>query len=456
MGKKELSVKDICEFIWQLEDKYNLLDWKIDNVCIWQVLRMQVYYSLTQKTGVFQNPHPSANKNFFQKITKLSNNLISYLMKNPFLRKKDPSHLLIPHPRKINGKDIYSEQLMKELKGDVLIIDHNESTINSALTLDFYYTKAYIKAKMFSKLYTFQKHDLERIKKIEDEIKEVFKITFPLENIFKVQLLKFKNLYTTYINLLKKRDIKGVFIVVAYAKTHIIAAAKSLGIKVVELQHGTITRYHLGYSYPSRLKIHYSPDILLVFGKYWSDTTDLPLNTKPIIIGAPYIESLSKKYNKEKEKNSIVFCSQGVIGERIFNFAYEVAEKLPKYTIYFNLHPSELLSDYKRLLLQKTKKLSNFKLVYKEPNIFELLAKSEYQAGVFSTTLFEGIALKTKIILIDLPGVEYMEPLCEKEKVISFKVPEEFVAEFHKGKLITNYKYFYDTPAKSILKKLNF
>ncbi|MHA1540134.1 MAG: hypothetical protein ACTSXQ_06635 [Alphaproteobacteria bacterium] len=447
--KKDLSVEDICTFIWGLEKKYTLLNWQVDDVYIWQVIRMQLYYALVQKTGVFKNPHPNAARSQRQKIAFIFKSLRAYFTRNPFCSSKAVPNILFPHQRKINGKDIYSEQLMAEMGGNILSVEPLQTAMPLSKTLDFYHVIAHIKTAFSLKKYKMEKSNQDKIIAIETEIRTAFQIDYDLKSVIFFQLLQFKNLYPIYHRLFKKNKTENVFVLVAYAKPHILAAAKDLNIKVIELQHGTITRYHLGYSYPGAPTLAYAPDKLLTFGKYWSDTTELPSNLNPVVIGSPYIKALGQEHKASKEKKTITFCSQGVIGEKLFDFALKTAKQLKDYKIYFNLHPSERLEDYQKLMRRK-EKTDNFHLIYKEPNIFTLLAQSEYQAGVFSTTLFEGIALGTKVILIDMPGIEYMRPLYEKNDAVLVRTVTEFIDNFQKAPKLKNAAYYYADPVKEI------
>ena len=81
-----------------------------------------------------------------------------------------------------------------------------------------------------------------------------------------------------------------------------VAAAKRAGVKVIELQHGTITPYHLGYSYPEQQKNIGFPNELWCFGKFWFENTKMPIGTSFKIIGAPYINRLSKYREKDAKK----------------------------------------------------------------------------------------------------------------------------------------------------------
>ena len=57
---------------------------------------------------------------------------------------------------------------------------------------------------------------------------------------------------------------------------------------------------------------------------------------------------------------------------------------------------------------------------------FEYLKTTEFQTGVFSTSLFEGLKYNKKTLLIDLPGIEYMENFIEEFNIRLVKTPTEF------------------------------
>jgi len=57
--------------------------------------------------------------------------------------------------------------------------------------------------------------------------------------------------------------------------------------------------------------------------------------------------------------------------------------------------------------------------------LYTLFFESRWLIGVYSTALFEGIALGCQLILVDLPGVERMSPLLKKGCAQLVKTPEE-------------------------------
>ncbi|PKL90948.1 MAG: hypothetical protein CVV21_10415 [Candidatus Goldiibacteriota bacterium HGW-Goldbacteria-1] len=450
MGKNH-SVNDVCGFFWNIEKKYNLLNRSINGIYIWQALRIDVYYKLTAKIGLFTPPAPPRKKTIMGRALKLLTEFYYFVFNNPFLKTKNTDTAVLLHPRKISRQDIYSSSLLKEFKRinkDIYIFDVMGSPENDYVTFDPYKKAAHIWAVINKKYISLSPADLEVIKNIEQEIYSEYAVRLDLLPLIKYNIINFKFLLAVYRKFLRQKKVKKLYVVVGYVNTPLIAAAKSVNTEVIELQHGIITKYHLGYSYPDKGNIHYMPDKLLCFGKYWYESTPLPSNTKTAVLGAPFILEPGKKYSAQKEKNSVLFVSQGVIGEKLFNFALQTAKILPSYNIKFNPHPSENYNDYEKLFSENT--LKNFSLTEKKYNIFELLAMSEYQAGVFSTTLFEGMVLNTKIILIDMAGSEYMAPVIEKKDAILVKTPEELALKINTAGLAANISDYYAQPADKI------
>ena len=164
-------------------------------------------------------------------------------------------------------------------------------------------------------------------------------------------------------------------------------------------------------------------------------------------MGFPYFEENSKTYieiagNKDKETNQkqILFISQGVIGKYLSKLAYELASNLNQnemeednnkdYTFIYKLHPGEYGTwrenyDYLR---KANDEFDNFTVIDKsEPPLYELFAKSNYQIGAFSTAIYEGLAFNCKTFIIDVPGVEYLDDLIDKNIVKKVKSSEELI-----------------------------
>jgi hypothetical protein len=243
-----------------------------------------------------------------------------------------------------------------------------------------------------------------------------------LELPLRRQVAKFAWLRWWYRQLFRLHRLERAFVLVGYANPHVTAAAQDLCIPVSEIQHGTITPYHMGYSYPGRPHVHYQPDELLSWGEFWGSTTDLPGQMKPRVIGASHFHPDQKAV---KRPNSIFVASQATIAAPLVRFTMEAARLLPECEFTYGLHPSELLEAYSH---QKAAAPANLTFVHKLPDVYELIAEHEYQLGVSSTTLFEGLALGSKVIVIGLPSHEYMLPVLERDEAKLVRTPQDLAA----------------------------
>ncbi|WP_320045965.1 hypothetical protein [uncultured Ilyobacter sp.] len=436
---KKWSVKEICEKIWEIEEEEKLFEISIDNIFVWELIRMEVYYEITKKLGVFGTPH--AEK--MSKIEKIKYWLIllkDAILNNPYLYSDNADYLIYDHQRKVKKEkkyvDIYTDYFLKNLKNKFLIIEdpvdgkHLSSRENNIKFNDLIFIISGIIYKLMpiKENKSFQ-NIFGKLKSLE----KAFKIDLNLEKYLEKKIKKHKVKYFLYKKLMKKLNVKKVFVVVSYCKIDFIRAAKDLGIQVNEFQHGTISKYHLGYSYPyNSLELKYFPDKFYSFGKYWNNflpSTKLEIEN----YGFRHFRETKLK-EKDKKKNQILFISQGVIGEKLSEMAIEVAKKLKGYKIIYKLHPSEYNRWNKYQNLYKNKDLSNLEIIdNNNKNLYELFNESEYQVGVFSTAIYEGLAYSCKTLLYDLPGIEYMKDLIDDNYCYKFSNIDEFILNLEKG-----------------------
>jgi len=424
------TVKKFCEVIWELEKKYNLLDLEIDGVWIWQFLRITIYYELGQEIGLIEKPHTyfSSSKQKYRKYFSLAK---SSLLHNPFLRLQKVDAYVFEHERhtKVDGEkvDIYTIDIKEKIKKEGCSYEvveppylgsHYKTKNRDTSHSDF----LLILIELFKKCIRvkFQTKDIEFISKLENEINGRLQVEYNLKRLFSLGIKKFKAQYNIYSTLFSIKKIKSIYTVVAYGeKGGMIWAAKILGIKVYEIQHGVYSRYHLGYSYPHGNKnLKYFPDMFLTWGGIWGSMETFPLKKEQIeVLGFKYFEKSINRYKKvSKIPGQITVISQGVLGPRIADMILANISFFKDKNIVYKLHPGEYdrWENYSSLV-----KLNEFKYVQvaKDIDLYQLLAQSEYQIGVFSTAIYEGLFLGCKTFLLELPGIEYMEDLIKANHV---------------------------------------
>jgi hypothetical protein len=418
--------KDISKVFWDIEEKYNLIDYEIDNIKIWQVVRLKIFDILLKELLHMGDSHVKGS--LLLKIKRLPTMIYNSIFYNPYFS-KSCDVLVFPHDRVVHFEgddiDIYTKFLV-----DDLLKDGKSIKVLEKPYLCKHHTKKsrFTKYLDFSILYNFVVKrfiniDLNSedrfINIIQNDIKNSFNVSFDLKGIFVEAIKDYKAYYRYYSTIFKKIRPKKIYIVVSYSYPWVVKSAKDLGIEVIELQHGTFSKYHLGYSYPSINKnLEYFPNKFYVWSKYWKDLIPFCIDYDDIII-YPFrfqeIEISKYKYI-QKNHNQVIVLSQGPISNMLSktildNFSF-FEDKIIKY----KLHPGEIqrYNDYEYLNILSKKK--NVEIILKG-NLYELLASCEYQIGVSSTAIYEGLEFGLKTILVDLPGIEYMENLVKNGMV---------------------------------------
>jgi hypothetical protein len=230
-----------------------------------------------------------------------------------------------------------------------------------------------------------------------------------------------------------------------------VAAAKFCGTECIELQHGTMNKFHMGYSYPNHNSVDYFPDKMYVFGQYWKEHVRLPLKPENVIVkGFPYFNAVSRKYlHLKKNKNQITILSQGSIGLRMSRLFTNDVSRFGDFSVKYKLHPGEYArykDEYQELI--EADSFSNVEIIdNNEQNLYHFLNTSEYVVGVYSTAVFEALAFGCKVIVLNLPGVEYMSELIENKYVIFAKDFEEVLQQIQLNEFRTfPLDYFFKQP----------
>ena len=345
---------------------------------------MRVFHELTRRSGIHGAPHP-VRRSPYDKAALVAKHVSGVVTRNPFAGRYDA--LVVPHPRKPSGVEIYTDELRAALGPSALILDSgiNGTPLPGSKNLDFFTSAA-------GAVHKRQLGD----RGIATALQKLTGVSVPVGALLAREVPKHLRLRALYRALLRRHRIQTVYVVVAYFHQHIVGAARDLGIRVVELQHGAISPFHLGYSYPGRPVVADQPDELWCFGSYWTNVADLPAGLRTAVVGAPVLPAAGPK-----DPHRVVFLSQGTIGAELLHVADSVAKEHPGLEVLYRLHPSERPSDY---TIPPGVQLST------GGSTLDLLASATYQVGVSTTALFEGMALGCRTAVANLPGHEYLEP----------------------------------------------
>lgn len=188
----------------------------------------------------------------------------------------------------------------------------------------------------------------------------------------------------------------------------ILKIAKEMNIITAEFQHGFIDSNDVAYNYAdvilrSQEYGTYLPDYLLLYGLRWASSMNV--HSKKIIIGNPNLSEMICFLSKEQthkyinNKKNILFISQWTVSTLMAEYALKIIDILDnEFVITFRLHPAE---EIQAVLLKKLKDKSI--LINKNESLYNLFHKADYIVGCYSTALFEAMAFKKAIYILDHP-----------------------------------------------------
>lgn len=435
------SISDFCRKFWALETKYNLLDLQVRGVKVWQYRRNILYFDISQKMGMFSEHTSPAVPSKGGKENRLINSLWTL---NPLLDKEPRDVLVFPHPRKVDlgqGRvDIYTKYLVDEFKEQGVNYQAIERTFDNRLCSQEGQPRRHLEIveillawqQKFRKL-TLNTGEQRLIETINKDLNESFGIKIDLAKNFTYAISRFQITYGIMKRIFENKKPKKIFIVVNYGwMAPVTKAAKDLGIEVIELQHGNFSEYHLGYSFPGVTKqLEYFPDQVWVWNDFWKGMCQLPIPSEKIsTYSFKHFDHQRRKFDGVKKiENQIVVISQAAIGHKMADVILKNIDRLKDYTIKYKLHPGEYGTWQNNPSLNKLKEYSNVQVIAdnKTP-LYQFLAESKYLIGVYSTAVFEGLDFGCLLILLNLPGIEYMKNLIKQGKA-SFVGDDEWIAD---------------------------
>jgi hypothetical protein len=441
-----LSVKQVCEKIWQMETDLRLFDTQVHGVTVWPLMRMSMYYKICTATDVFSTPH--SERLSAGSVAHYALNTIKAPFRTSLHGGEKKKYLVFDHPRKVlvGGAyvDIYTESLLALLPSEDTEVFENwyegrhwTTPMPNRHVLDDLAVGAALAQMKPLRLKSAEK---DFVAEIEKRVQADFGIRVSMRANVKKEIRHHLYCVQYFLKLLRAKQPERVFLVVSYSwyKRALIVAAKQLGIETVELQHGTFSPYHLGYNFPLDTgEVACFPERFYSFGNYWNKLARLPIEPDKIETHgfAHFHNQLKHLGEAKKEAKRILFISQGVIGKHLAVVGKAVAELLPDYTIAYKLHPGEYTlwkTDYPELMAAS--ELPNVEVLdNSNSGLYEQFAASKYLVGAFSTAIYEGLALGCVTFIVDVPGVEYMDGLVENNIVFKAKNANEIAELIGKG-----------------------
>ncbi len=460
MPNQEITIPEVCAAFWRIEEELRLAELTAEGIPLWPTLRLHLYYEATRALELFDRPVRPAT-GLASRLRRAGATLAAALLQGPVWQRRPAADVLLPHPRKLATpeglRDVYSARLVDELpRGTTLLLERTPGAAagHRVARRDLLDLGTWLAMRGSPR--RLPQAALAVLEQAREAFQQALGVELPIAALARRNWLKARAQRRRFARLFRRLGTRRVFLVVGYTNEGIVLGARDAGAEVIELQHGTITPFHLGYSWPTRPHLPTSPDRLLTYGAFWTDSVALPASIRPLVIGASHFQETQRRLAQVTRKpRQLLFVSQGVIGHRLADIALQVARLAPEWRVIFRLHPGEEPARFAVELAARAGALpGNFTLSSGEPGIFQLLAESAVQVGVFSTALIEGMALGGRTLLLPLPGIDYMAPVLTRGDALLVPDAAACVAALGQAPAARDPAAYFAPPVPSILKAL--
>lgn len=439
------------------EFDHSLFEMRIDGVPVWERLRFSVFKQIKQQngTGVAHGDNSAAWQQYAKGVRLFLKNLVH---NNPYLAGESDMLYLGTRRRKQleDGYwwDIYCDPVHEACDYDHVHFEEPYFLTHRkpARTTNLRYLDLITISGELQQLVGFNKPTIpaaerQQLETAQEAISEGFDADVDLVSMVHTELYDRRTTLPLYRRLLGRVDPELVVVIASYGRETFIEACKQQGVPVVELQHGVIYHHHYGYSYPGPRTKETFPDYLLTFGEFWTDAAAYPIPEDRVIpVGYPYLEQSVDEYEHIKQKDQLLFISQGPIGEQISKFAVAV-EQHPEIDcdIVYKLHPGEYgrwKKEYPWLIDTEITVIDSSK-----PALYELFAHSSVQIGVGSTAIYEGLCFGLETYVYNCSGSTVLEPLVEEGAATMITSVEELASSLGTREQTFNREYYFEPDA---------
>ena len=371
------------------EKENNLFDLKdTRGTYYWDIIRYDVFEALMPKNKVF------IPKKHNKKILNIFRQIMGFI--KLYFGHTSRKYLFYLCSR---DRDIFRNHIDKNVFDSLKVLDNKnclviESHYNSK---DSYFLPQNIYYRFFYKQEFFDFNDVTKI------IEQKYGIT-SINNEFLNRILnKYYSDLFFFKKIIKNFNVKQIYVVQNGIQKGIFRAAKELGIKTFEYQHGIVTENHIAYNYP---KIDFLeeqvslPNIIFSYAPIWFQNNFLP-NVNILSLGNSFLYKQLQQNAKKTPIRGIVVISADDIGKRLLEFLRneKLQKEIKNIPIYFKLHPNQF--HQKHYYTEQLKNFDNIKVITDEFSVGELLENFNTLFTILSTAIYEALQSQSKVILLE-------------------------------------------------------
>jgi hypothetical protein len=282
-------------------------------------------------------------------------------------------------------------------------------------------------------IYFELKEVLQQIKKAKSLSSAEFRY---VESAFHV----FFDSFRRWHSLLSFAVPKTIVGITHYHNEGCLAAAKLLGIKTIELQHGLISKHDLYYVYPQKyadsLAKAMFPNEIWLFGNFWKEVLQRGAESdfmKPIVVGN-FKTDTAVKSNDFKKENRVLLCAQKNLSEPYIEWIRYMRDIImtnhPNWKLIVKLHPLE--SEVQKY----ESEANNFVEVLPiSASLNEELKRAKIQVSIYSTTFFDALGMQVQNFSLNDSGYseDYASEMVSLAVAEPLRKMDDVIAKFESG-----------------------
>jgi hypothetical protein len=416
------SIERVWAIFAEIEARERLVDWRIGSIYLWPLLRGMLMREVTEQLGIFERRPPSPQAYYAPESAEA------------VARFMPADYAVVPFTRRdSNGLDPFSGFIVDSLKAHghkPLVLGMGPEDAGSGRpqveNLEQEFMARYRRPAMLLVAPTLRKAHVAKysrvIRHIESELLsetvhlglDVTTITGPYRHFPRWLLVQFAAQRMGWKKFFLTAKVRKVFIVNAW-KRALIAGAQAAGVTVVEPQHGAISGIHPYLSWAGTETVAYQPDEFLEWGHYWGEVAELPARTKRTVIGAPDFitdaierESQLARQGEAHQPRTVLIASQAHASKAIVEFLVAAASAHPDFLFVLKQHPQEAPANFGPAAP------ANLQLADPAADTLDLMSRSEFVLGIYTTALFEALALGCKVGVLTFSGWQHIRALVER------------------------------------------
>ena len=432
------------------ETREGLFEYRVRNRIVWDYLRYAVfeYFILKQVVRQDEIKPPTASRSkatlgYLRDVFGIVKSCIQFFLESD---QKNYDLIVINYDRKnqIDGKiaNIHFYPFIQALKDRyrILLVDPSryEEKVEEVYPCDvfrsrFFHYRAVLRAKFIS--YVQEEKDI--FEKIRQLIQKEFWIDLKLSEIvsqfFSYQLA----LAEDYQKLFRRVRPRLIVHSDTGSSKGWIEAAHKEGIPVMDYQHSLMSSVNILYHYPKdigRYHLKTLSDSIFTFGEYWHGEYRLPI--RKIAVGFPFTEMKRSELRAGIEKTGgILIISSLHSGKKLEKLALDLSSLLPDQKIFYKLRPEEYVH-WQNIYSQELATRENITVIDSDfVPLYEYFSMCNFQIGVNSTALVEGLTFQLTTFILKDGWYEEMQSLIDQGLVFAVETAEDVAAKIRGGEL---------------------